>query len=180
MGRTGRLFAREAAGIIPDIMAIAKAIGGGFPLGACLATEAVAKAMPAGRMARPMAAIRWRWRSACRARRHPGRGLPRQRPTLIAQAAPASGAAARCLSQPDRGDPRRGSDDRAQMHHSQSRCGAGGDAGEVLDDSGRRQYVRLLPPLVLTDDEMSEGVERLDRALGRLADAAAPKAIPAK
>ena len=48
MGRTGRLFAHEAAGIIPDIMAIAKAIGGGFPLGACLATEAVAKAMPAG------------------------------------------------------------------------------------------------------------------------------------
>jgi acetylornithine/N-succinyldiaminopimelate aminotransferase len=40
--------------------------------------------------------------------------------------------------------------------------------------------VRLLPPLVLTDEEMSEGVERLDRALGRLAKAAAPKAIPAK
>jgi acetylornithine/N-succinyldiaminopimelate aminotransferase len=41
--------------------------------------------------------------------------------------------------------------------------------------------VRLLPPLVVSDEEMSEGVERLDRALGRLAKAAeTPKAIPAK
>ncbi|MBU1176224.1 MAG: aspartate aminotransferase family protein [Alphaproteobacteria bacterium] len=48
MGRTGRLFAHEWAGIVPDIMAIAKAIGGGFPLGACLATEAVAKCMVPG------------------------------------------------------------------------------------------------------------------------------------
>jgi acetylornithine/N-succinyldiaminopimelate aminotransferase len=48
MGRTGRLFAHEAAGITPDIMAIAKAIGGGFPLGACLATAEAAKGMTAG------------------------------------------------------------------------------------------------------------------------------------
>ncbi len=48
MGRTGRLFAHEWAGITPDIMAIAKAIGGGFPLGACLATEEVASSMVPG------------------------------------------------------------------------------------------------------------------------------------
>ena len=48
MGRTGKLFAHEWAGITPDIMGIAKGIGGGFPLGACLATEKAAKGMVAG------------------------------------------------------------------------------------------------------------------------------------
>ncbi|MBN9579211.1 MAG: aspartate aminotransferase family protein [Alphaproteobacteria bacterium] len=48
VGRTGKLFAHEHAGITPDIMAIAKGIGGGFPMGACLATAEAAKAMVAG------------------------------------------------------------------------------------------------------------------------------------
>ena len=48
MGRTGKLFAHEWAGVTPDIMAVAKGIGGGFPLGACLATENAALGMTAG------------------------------------------------------------------------------------------------------------------------------------
>jgi acetylornithine/N-succinyldiaminopimelate aminotransferase len=48
MGRTGRLFAHEWAGITPDIVATAKGLGGGFPVGACLMTEAVGSAMTAG------------------------------------------------------------------------------------------------------------------------------------
>src|SRR6202040_2541068 len=48
MGRTGRLFAHEWAGITPDIMASAKGLGGGFPVGACLMTESVGAAMTAG------------------------------------------------------------------------------------------------------------------------------------
>jgi acetylornithine/N-succinyldiaminopimelate aminotransferase len=47
-GRTGLFFAHEHYGITPDIMAVAKGIGGGFPLGACLATEEAAKGMVAG------------------------------------------------------------------------------------------------------------------------------------
>ncbi len=48
MGRTGKLFAHEWAGITPDIMMVAKGIGGGFPLGAVLATENAASGMGAG------------------------------------------------------------------------------------------------------------------------------------
>ena len=47
-GRTGKFFAHEWAGITPDIMAVAKGIGGGFPLGACLAKGEVAKSMVPG------------------------------------------------------------------------------------------------------------------------------------
>jgi acetylornithine/N-succinyldiaminopimelate aminotransferase len=48
MGRTGKLFAHEWAGVTPDIMMVAKGIGGGFPLGAVLATERAASGMVAG------------------------------------------------------------------------------------------------------------------------------------
>ena len=48
VGRTGKLFAHEWSGITPDIMMVAKGIGGGFPLGAVLATEAAAVGMTAG------------------------------------------------------------------------------------------------------------------------------------
>jgi acetylornithine/N-succinyldiaminopimelate aminotransferase len=48
MGRTGKLFAHEWSGITPDLMAVAKGIGGGFPLGAFLATERASVGMTAG------------------------------------------------------------------------------------------------------------------------------------
>ncbi len=48
VGRTGDLFAYQHTGVTPDIMALAKALGGGFPIGACLATAEAAKGMTAG------------------------------------------------------------------------------------------------------------------------------------
>ena len=48
VGRTGKFFAHEWSGVEPDVMAIAKGIGGGYPMGACLATEKAAKGMTVG------------------------------------------------------------------------------------------------------------------------------------
>ncbi|MBA4335428.1 MAG: acetylornithine transaminase, partial [Methylobacterium sp.] len=48
VGRTGKFFAHELSGVTPDIMSVAKGIGGGFPMGACLATEEAASGMTLG------------------------------------------------------------------------------------------------------------------------------------
>lgn len=48
MGRTGKLFAHEWSGVTPDLMPLAKGLGGGFPVGACLATERAARCMTPG------------------------------------------------------------------------------------------------------------------------------------
>jgi acetylornithine/N-succinyldiaminopimelate aminotransferase len=48
IGRTGKLFAHQWSGVTPDVMALAKGLGGGFPIGACLVTQKVSDAMTAG------------------------------------------------------------------------------------------------------------------------------------
>ena len=48
MGRTGKMFAYEHTGVVPDLMCLAKGIGGGFPVGACLVSEKVGAAMTPG------------------------------------------------------------------------------------------------------------------------------------
>ena len=82
MGRTGKLFAYEWAGIEPDIMGIAKGLGGGFPIGACLATEKAA-ARHDGRQPRfdirRQSARKRGWQ--CRSRHCAGARLLAARPT---------------------------------------------------------------------------------------------------
>ena len=48
MGRTGELFAYRRLGVTPDVMSLAKALGGGFPIGACLASAEAAAGMTPG------------------------------------------------------------------------------------------------------------------------------------
>jgi acetylornithine/N-succinyldiaminopimelate aminotransferase len=181
MGRTGHLFAHEAAGIRPDIMAIAKAIGGGFPLGACLATAAVAQAMPAGSHGstyggNPLAMavgnavldvvldegfLEGVRRSSLRLRQHLAR-LRDAYPALIEEIRGEGLMIGLKCSIPN-------------LELVQAAI-----AENLLTIAAGDNVVRLLPPLVLSDEEMSEGMERLDRALARLAKAVQPTAIPAK
>jgi acetylornithine/N-succinyldiaminopimelate aminotransferase len=165
MGRTGRLFAHEWTGITPDIMTVAKGIGGGFPLGACLATEHAASGMsvsshgstyggnPLGcavglavmdEMTRPgffdaVGRVAGRLRQGLE-------GLVASHPDVFEQV-------------------------RGQGMMLGLRCRvpnvsvvrAGHDA-RVLTVPGADNVVRLLPPLTLTEDEAEEGLRRIDAA----------------
>lgn len=59
VGRTGELYAYMHYGVTPDVLSTAKALGGGFPIGATLTTDKFASVMTVGTMAPPTAATRW-------------------------------------------------------------------------------------------------------------------------
>ena len=98
MGRTGSFFAHQRCGVTPDVMGVAKALGGGFPVGACLATAEAGKGMTAGH-----AWLDLRRQSArhggrqCGARRGAGarvsRAGPAQRASCSGSGSPRSGIA---------------------------------------------------------------------------------------
>ena len=174
MGRTGRLFAHERAGVTPDIMMVAKGIGGGFPLGALLATERAAAPMTAGSHgstyggnplgcavgARVMEIIA---DPAFLAEVRRKAGLFRQKLERLVAAHPTvfegvrgSGLmlGLRCRMAP--GD-----------------VVAAGYAQHLLTVPAADNVVRLLPPLTITDEEIAEAVTRLDAAARSLAAQAA-------
>ena len=170
MGRTGRLFAHELAGIAPDIMMVAKGIGGGFPLGAVLATEAAGRAMIAGTHGstyggNPLAcAVGARVMEIVTA---PGfldevnrkAGLLRQRLEGLVAGHPG-------LFEGVRGE--------GLMLGLKCRVApadlvaAGYEAG-ILTVPAADNVLRLLPPLTITDEEIAEAVARLDKAATALA-----------
>ena len=172
LGRTGRMFACEHAGVWPDIMALAKGLGGGFPVGACLATREAASGMVAGTHGSTfggnplaMAAVN----AVLDEMEKPG-FLPRVR-----ERAEGLDLALRQIAEDFSGvvQALRGRGLMRGLHLRETApntelvrlareervivCGAG------------ENVVRLLPPLTITEAELNEGLARLRRALERLA-----------
>jgi acetylornithine/N-succinyldiaminopimelate aminotransferase len=173
MGRTGRLFAHEWAGITPDIMMVAKGIGGGFPLGAVLATENAASGMTAGTHGstyggNPLAcAVGGRVMElvndpAFLAEVNRKAGLLRQKlEGLVA-------------SYPDIFEGLRGSGLMLGLKCKALNTDlvkAGYDTGVLTVPAGDN-VVRLLPPLTISDDDIAQAVDRLDAAAAQLRAAA--------
>ena len=169
MGRTGKLFAHEWSGATPDIMMVAKGIGGGFPLGATLATEEVGQVMQPGThgstyggnplaMAVGNAVMRIVADDAFLAEVNRKGALLRQRLEGLVAA------------HPDVFDHVRGSGLMLGL-----KCKAPNTdvlkaayAEHLLAVPAGDNVLRILPPLTITDDEITEAVARLDRAAATL------------
>ncbi|MEL6121017.1 MAG: aspartate aminotransferase family protein [Pseudomonadota bacterium] len=170
MGRTGKLFAHEWAGITPDVMLVAKGIGGGFPLGCVLATEEAASGMTAGTHGstyggNPLACAVGNAvmdhvaDEAFLSEVNRKAGLLRQKlEALVA-------------SHPDVLVSVRG-----QGLMLGLKCKApnadlvqAGYVSLVATVPAADNVVRLLPPLTITDDEIAEAIERLDQAASAVA-----------
>ena len=176
MGRTGRLFAHEWAGVAPDIMMVAKGIGGGFPLGAVLATERAGSAMTAGTHGatyggNPLAcAVGLRVMEIV--------ADPAFLETVRTRGAELRAGLERLVAaHPEVFEAVRG---RGMMLGLKCRLPAAevmtaGFAEEVITVPAADNVLRLLPPLTLTAAEAEEALARLDRA-ARVARAAAEAA----
>ena len=165
MGRTGRLFAHEWAGITPDIMMVAKGIGGGFPLGAVLATENAASGMVAGTHGstyggNPLAC-------AVGAKVMEIIAAPaflaevNRKAALLAQKLEALVAAHPAIFEAVRGQ---GLILGLKCKIAPADVVNAGYAQHLLTIPAADNVLRLLPPLTITDAEIAEAVARLDRA----------------
>ncbi|SMO98152.1 aspartate aminotransferase family protein [Paracoccus laeviglucosivorans] len=169
MGRTGKLFAHEYAGIAPDIMMVAKGIGGGFPLGAVLATEAAAAGMAAGTHGstyggNPLAcAVGARVMEII------------ADPAFLAEVNRKAALFRQKLEGLVAAHPDVFESVRGQGLMLGLKCKAApadlvkaGYAEHILTVPAADSTLRLLPPLNIGDDDINEAVARLDRAAGRL------------
>lgn len=165
MGRTGKLFAHEWAGITPDIMMVAKGIGGGFPLGAVLATEKAASGMVLGTHGstyggNPLACAIGATVFDIVADEAFLADVRRKAGHL------SQGLGALVAAHPDIFELQRG-----QGLMQGLKCvvpagevvKAGYDAGVVVIPAGDN-VIRFLPALTITEDEIDEGLARLDAA----------------
>ena len=174
MGRTGELFAYQRTGVIPDIMALAKALGGGFPVGACLATAEVGKGMTAGTHGstfggNPLAMAA---------------GLATldvmQAPGFFERVRKTSLLMKQRLAEMKDRHPKVIAEVRGEgLLIGMRAVVPNGEfvdalrAEKLLTVGAGENVVRLLPPLNVTDAEISEAMQRLSRALERVSKPAA-------
>ena len=176
MGRTGRLFAHEWAGVTPDIMMVAKGIGGGFPIGAVLATERAAAGMVAGThgstyggnpLGSAVAAKVVEIVSDPDFLAEVGRkgALFRQKLEGLVAAHPSVFEAVRG----------QGLMLGLKCRVAPADVVTAGYVAHVLTVAAADDTLRLLPPLTITDDEIDEALRRLDTAASQI-ETAAPAA----
>ncbi len=177
MGRTGELFAYQHTGVTPDIMSLAKALGGGFPVGACLATAEAGKGMTAGTHGstfggNPLAMAAGN--AVLDVMLAPGFFEHVRRMSLL-------------LKQKLAEIKDRFPSVIAEVRGEGLLVGlrAVVPSGELVDAlraekvmavAAGDNVVRLLPPLIVSEAEIAEGVRRLERACARLAAAQAERA----
>jgi acetylornithine/N-succinyldiaminopimelate aminotransferase len=169
MGRTGHLFAHQGLGVTPDVMTLAKGLGGGFPIGACLATAEAAKGMTAGShgstfggnplaMAAANAVLDVMLAPGFLERAREMMLLFKQRLAEVKDRHPAVIAEVRgegfLIGV------------RALVPAAELVDALRGE--HVLSVAAGDNVVRLLPPLIVGAPEIAEGIERLDRAVTRI------------
>jgi acetylornithine/N-succinyldiaminopimelate aminotransferase len=174
IGRTGELFAYQRYGVIPDIMALAKALGGGFPLGACLASAEAAKGMTTGTHGstfggNPLAMAAGgalldvvladgfleRVRRTSLVLKQKLAEIKDRYPTVIAEVRGEGLLVGLRAVVPS-----------AELVDELR-------AEKMITVAAGDNVVRLLPPLTVSEDEVAEAVRRLERACARMAQAPA-------
>jgi acetylornithine/N-succinyldiaminopimelate aminotransferase len=172
VGRTGELFAYQRTGVTPDIMALAKALGGGFPVGACLATAEAGKGMTAGThgstfggnplaMAAGNAVLDVMLADGFLARVQRTALVFKQKLAEIKDRFPSVVAEVRgegLLIGLRAVVPSSNLVDELR-------------AEKMITVAAGDNVVRLLPPLIVSEEEIAEAVRRIERACGRLAQA---------
>ena len=169
IGRSGKLFAHEWAGVTPDIMMVSKGIGGGFPLGAVLASEAAALGMGAGTHGSTYGGNPLACAVGCAVLASVADEAflaeVRRKSALFKQKLGGLIAA-----HPDVFESLRGE---GLMLGLKCKCAntdlvAAGYEALVITVPAADNVVRLLPPLNITDDEIELAIARLDQAVQRL------------
>ena len=165
VGRTGKLFAHEWAGIAPDIMMVAKGIGGGFPLGCVLATENAASGMTAGTHGSTYGGNPLGCAVGCAVLQEVGDD------TFLAEVNRKAGLLRQKLEGLVADNPQVFESVRGLGLMLGLKCKAvnmdvvnAGYTAAVITVPAADNVVRLLPPLNITDAEITEAVARLDTA----------------